>query len=89
MKETELNYSELVYLNAEKYVPEASFLQNKEELPGGKKVSIVKLGNLEAEAAFAYLYFNGTLIWNSKQKNSSAYFLKKLLSLPKSLTEQT
>ena len=28
MKDTKLNYSELIYLNADKYVSEASFLQN-------------------------------------------------------------
>jgi hypothetical protein len=79
MKETELNYSELVYLNAEKYVPEASFLQNKEELPGGKKVSIVKLGNLEAEAAFAYLYFNGHINLEFQTKKFLGIFPKKVV----------
>lgn len=59
MQNTDLNYSELLYLNAEKYAPEASLLQNKEELPNGKKLNVTKLGNLLAESAFAHLYFNG------------------------------
>jgi len=79
MKDIELNYSELVYLHAEKYVPEASFLQHKEELPGGKKVNITKLGNLAAEAAFAYLYFNGHIDLEFKTKKRFGIFPKKVV----------
>ena len=61
MINSKLNYSELLYLQADKYVSEVKLLQNKEELPNGKKLNIVKLGNLEAEAAFAYLYFSGDI----------------------------
>ena len=79
MKDTELNYSELLYLHADKYVPAPGFLQNSEELPGGKKLSIVKLGNLEAEAAFAYLYFNGYIDLEIKTKKILGFIPKKTL----------
>lgn len=79
MKETGLNYSEILYLNAEKYVPEGGFLQNKEELPNGKKLNIVKLGNLEAEAAFAYLYFNGHINLELSTKKVLGLFPKKIV----------
>lgn len=79
MKDKELNYSELLYVHAEKYVPEASFLQHKEELPDGKKVNIIKLGNLAAEAAFAYLYFNGHIDLEFKTKKRFGIFPKKVV----------
>ncbi len=79
VKETELNYSELLYLYADKYVSEAGFLQNKEELPSGKKLNIVKLGNLEAEAAFAYLYFNGHISLEFGSKKMLGIFPKKVV----------
>jgi len=75
----DLNYSELLYLNAEKYVPEASFLQHKEELPDGKKVNIVKLGDLSAEAAFACLYFNGHIDLEFKTKKTLGIFSKQVV----------
>ena len=79
MKDTKLCYSELVYLKAEKYVPEASFLQNKEELPNGKKLNVIKLGNLVSEAAFAYLYFNGNIDFELKTKKTLGIFSKQIL----------
>lgn len=69
MNNNELNFSELLYLNAQKYAPNAGFLQNKEELPDGSKVQVVKLGNILAEAAFAYLYFNGHINIELQSKN--------------------
>jgi hypothetical protein len=79
MQNTELNYSEMLYLHADKYVPEASFLQNKEELPSGKKLNIVKLGNLATEAAFAYLYFNGFINLELKSKKILGLIPKKVV----------
>lgn len=80
MKDAELNYSELLYLNAGKYVPEAGFLQNKEELPDeGKKLNVVKLGNLSAEVAFAYLYFNGHIDLGFKTKKILGFIPKKIV----------
>lgn len=80
MKDAELNYSELLYLNADKYVPEAGFLQNKEELPDeGKKLQVVKLGNLEAEVAFAYLYFNGHMNIEIQNKKIFGFIPKKVV----------
>jgi hypothetical protein len=79
VKDSILNYSELLYLNADKYVPEAGFLQNKEELPDGKKLNVVKLGNLEAEAAFAYLYFNGHINLEFKTKKILGFIPKKVV----------
>jgi len=80
MKDLKLNYSELLYLNADKYVPSAGFLQNKEELPdGGKKLNVVKLGNLEAEAAFAYLYFNEHINIEIQNKKIFRFIPKKVV----------
>jgi hypothetical protein len=79
MQETNLNYSELLYLNSDKYVPEGGFLQNKEELPSGKKLSIVKLGNLEAEVAFAYLYFNNHIDLKIENKKMLGFIPKKVV----------
>ena len=80
MKDTKLNYSELLYLNADKYVPTAGFLQNKEELPDeGKKLNIVKLGNLEAEVAFAHLYFNGHINIEVQNKKIFGFIPKKIV----------
>lgn len=79
MQETNINYSELLYLYSDKYVPEASFLQNKEELPNGKKLNIVKLGNLEAEVAFAYLYFNGHIDLKLESKKMLGFIPKKVV----------
>jgi hypothetical protein len=75
----ELNYSELLYLYADKYIPEASFLQNKEELPNGKKLSVVKLGNLAAEVAFAYLYVNGHINLELSSKKILGIIPKKVV----------
>ena len=83
MENTNLNYSELLYLNADKYVPEASFLQNKEELPSGKKLGVVKLGNLEAEVAFAYLYFNGHIDLELTSKKILGFIPKKVVTSTK------
>lgn len=77
MQNTELNFSELIYLYADKYVPEASFLQNKEELPNGKKLNVLKLGNLVAEAAFAYLYLNGFINLELRTKKLLGFIPKK------------
>lgn len=77
--DTELNYSELVYLHAEKYVSDGSFLQNKEELPNGKKVYIVKLGDLASEAAFAYLYFNGYVDLQIENRKTLGIFSKQVV----------
>jgi hypothetical protein len=74
-----LNFSELLYLYADKYVPEASFLQNKEELPNGKKLHVVKLGNLAAEVAFAYLYFNGHVDLKLETKKVLGIIPKKVV----------
>lgn len=79
MKDAELNYSELLYLNADKYVPAPGFLQNSEELPSGKKLSVVKLGNLEAEVAFAHLYFNGHINLEFKTKKILWIIPKKVV----------
>lgn len=79
MQNTELNYSELLYLYADKYVPEASFLQNKEELPSGRKLNIVKLGNLLAEAAFAYLYFDSLIDLELTSKKVLGFIPKKVV----------
>ncbi|MFA6017081.1 MAG: hypothetical protein WC744_03270 [Patescibacteria group bacterium] len=79
MKDTELNYSELLYLHADKYVPAPGFLQNSEELPSGKKLSVVKLGNLEAEVAFAYLYFNGHINIEIQNKKIFGFIPKKVV----------
>lgn len=80
MKDSKLNYSELLYMNADKYVPAAGFLQNKEELPdGGKKLNVVKLGNLEAEVAFSYLYFNGHINLEFKTKKILGFIPKKVV----------
>jgi hypothetical protein len=80
VKDVELNYSELLYLNADKYVPVAGFLQNKEELPDeGKKLSVIKLGNLEAEVAFAYLYFNGHINIEIQNKKIFGFIPKKVV----------
>ena len=79
MKDSKLNYSELLYLYADKYVPTAGFLQNKEELPDGKKLNVVKLGNLEAEAAFAYLYFNGHINIEIQNKKILGFIPKKVI----------
>lgn len=79
MQNTELNYSELLYLYADKYVPEASFLQNKEELPSGRKLNIVKLGNLLAEAAFTYLYFKGLIDLELTSKKVLGFIPKKVV----------
>jgi hypothetical protein len=79
VKDTPLNYSELLYLCADNYVPEAAFLQNKEELPNGKKLNIVKLGNMEAEAAFAYLYFNGRINLELSSKKILGLIPKKFI----------
>ncbi len=79
VKNTELNYSELVYLHAEKYAPGASFLQHKEELPNGNKVYIVKLGDLASEAAFAYLYFNGYIDLKLETKKTLGIFSKQVV----------
>ncbi len=78
-----LNYSEVLYLNAEKYAPEASLLQNKEELPNGKKLNIVKLGNMEAEAAFAYLYFSGAVGLELSSKKILGFIPKKVVVVTK------
>lgn len=86
MKDAKLNYSELFYLNADKYVPSAGFLQNKEELPDGKKLNVVKLGNLEAEAAFAYLYFNGHINLEFKTKKILGFIPKKVIVSTKKST---
>lgn len=88
MKDAELNYSELLYLNADKYVPVPGFLQNSEELPSGKKLSVVKLGNLEAEVAFAYLYFNGHIDLEIKTKKILGFIPKTIVvSIKKSKGE--
>ena len=79
MKDTKFNYSELLYLNADKYVPTAGFLQNKEELPDGKKLNVVKLGNLEAEVAFAYLYFNGHVNLEIQNRKILGFIPKKVV----------
>jgi hypothetical protein len=79
MQENNLTYSELTYLNADKYVPEASLLQNKEELPTQKKVNISKLGNLLSEVAFAYLYFNGHIELKLETKKVLGLFPKKIV----------
>lgn len=79
MKDAKLNYSELLYLHADKYVSSPGFLQNSEELPNGKKLSVVKLGNLEAEAAFAYLYFNDHIDLEIKTKKILGFIPKKTL----------
>jgi hypothetical protein len=86
MKDTKLNYSELLYMNADKYVPAAGFLQNKEELPDGKKVNVAKLGNLEAEVAFAYLYFNGHINLEFKTKKILGIIPKKVVVSTKKST---
>jgi hypothetical protein len=78
MPDSKLNFSELLYLSADKHVPAASFLQNKEELPDGQKLNVVKLGNLSAEAAFAYLYFNGHINLEIKTKRTLGIFSKKV-----------
>lgn len=74
-----LNFSELFYLHADKFVPSAGFLQNKEELPSGKKLNITKLGNLLSEAAFAYLYFNGYIDLKLETKKTLGIFSKKIV----------
>lgn len=79
MENTKLNYSELLYLNADKYAPNASFLQPKEELPNGKKLNIVKLGNIVAEAAFAYLYFNGHIDLKLETRKRLGIFNRKVV----------
>ncbi|EKD99813.1 MAG: hypothetical protein ACD_22C00171G0009 [uncultured bacterium] len=80
MNNTELTFSELIYLYAQKYVPEASFLQNKEELPNGIKLNVIKLGNLTAEAAFAYLYLNGYIELKQDTKKVLGIFPKKIIT---------
>jgi len=77
MSEFRLNYSELFYVSADKYIPEGGILQNKEELPNGRKVNIQKLGNSLAEAAFAYLYFNGHVELKTTVKKTLGIFNKK------------
>ncbi len=79
MQESKLNWSELLYLNADKYVSEAGFLQNKEELPDGKKLNVAKLGNLEAEVAFAYLYFNNHIDLKLESKKMLGFIPKKVV----------
>lgn len=79
VSDTELNYSELLYLHADKYVPEASFLQNKEELPNGTQINIVKLGNLIAEAAFAYLYSKGFIDLELSTKKVLGFIPKEMV----------
>jgi len=77
-----LTYSELLYLFAERYAPEAALLQNKEELPNGKKLNVTRLGNLLAEAAFAHLYY--------KEQINLEYEAKKLLGfIPKKVVVAT
>ncbi len=75
-----INYSELVYLYADKYIQQGSFLQNKEELPNGNKVNIVKLGNKLVEAAFAYLYLNGYIDLQIETKKILGLFPKKVVT---------
>lgn len=79
MNDTKINYSELLYLLADKYVSEGSFLQFKDELPNGKKVDVHKLGNLVSEAAFAYLYFNGYVDLSLKTKKTLGIFSKQVV----------
>lgn len=79
MKDNSVNYSELLYLHADKYVPAPGFLQNSEELPSGKKLSVVKLGNLEVEVAFAYLYFNGHINIEIQNKKIFGFIPKTII----------
>lgn len=72
-------FSELLYLYADKYVGEASLLQNKEELPNGKKLNVVKLGNLLVETAFAYLYSNNHVDLTLATKKVLGIFPKKVV----------
>ena len=87
MQDAELTYSELLYLVADRYVPEASLLQNKEELPTGRKVSIAKLGNLVAEAAFAYLYFNDLIELKLETKKLLGLISKKVVVATRKSTD--
>lgn len=79
MQNTTLNYSEILYLNAEKYVPVGSFLQYKEEMPNGKKLNVNKLGDLVSEAALAYLYYNGHIDLEIKTKKTLGIFSKQVV----------
>lgn len=79
MENTNLSFSELTYLNAEKFVDQGGFLQNKEELPGGRKVNISKLGNLLLENAFAFLYTKGYVDLRLDSKKVLGIFPQKIV----------
>lgn len=66
-------------MSADKYVSEAGFLKNKEELPNGIKVDIVRLGNLLSEAAFAYLFTNKHIDLKTSTKKLLGVIPKKVV----------
>jgi len=79
MQEKDLTYSEILYLFAQNYVPEGSMLQSKEETPNGKKLNMVKLGDLIAEAAFANLFINGYIELKLESKKFLGLIPKKVV----------
>ena len=58
-KKTELTYSEIVYLFADKFVSERSMLVNYDAHPTGGKISVKPLSHKMVTAALAYLVEKG------------------------------
>ncbi|MFA6982020.1 MAG: hypothetical protein WC243_03300 [Patescibacteria group bacterium] len=86
MNNSELNFSEVMYMYAERFVSEAGLLQNKEELPNRNKVSVSKLGNLLSEASFAYLFKNNFIELRIEKTKTLGFIpVTKVISSKKSI----